>query len=135
MTAVALVGVTASGKSETALQLALRRGDCEIVSVDSMCVYRGMDIGTSKPGPEARAAVPHHLIDLVGPDEAFSVAQYVEEAQRVARGLDTGGVGINGFLGAPIQIPFGGTKRSGVGRELGRSGMDQFANIKTYGIA
>ena len=54
LTAAALVGVTASGKSETALQLALRRGDCEIVSVDSMCVYRGMDIGTSKPGPEAR---------------------------------------------------------------------------------
>jgi succinate-semialdehyde dehydrogenase / glutarate-semialdehyde dehydrogenase len=62
-------------------------------------------------------------------------AEDPEEAQRVARGLDTGGVGINGFLGAPIQIPFGGTKRSGVGRELGRSGMDQFANIKTYGIA
>ena len=62
-------------------------------------------------------------------------AENPEEAQRVARGLDTGGVGINRFLGAPIQIPFGGTKRSGVGRELGRSGMDQFANIKTYGIA
>ena len=67
MTAVALVGVTASGKSEAALELARRRGDCEIVSVDSMCVYRGMDIGTSKPGPEARAAVPHHLLDLVDP--------------------------------------------------------------------
>jgi succinate-semialdehyde dehydrogenase/glutarate-semialdehyde dehydrogenase len=59
----------------------------------------------------------------------------LDEARRVAGQLDTGGVGINGFLGAPIQIPFGGTKRSGFGRELGRSGMDQFANIKTYGIA
>jgi succinate-semialdehyde dehydrogenase/glutarate-semialdehyde dehydrogenase len=58
-----------------------------------------------------------------------------DEALRVAGRLDTGGVGINSFLGAPIQIPFGGTKRSGVGRELGRSGLDQFANIKTYGIA
>jgi succinate-semialdehyde dehydrogenase/glutarate-semialdehyde dehydrogenase len=57
------------------------------------------------------------------------------EARRVAGRLDTGGVGINNFLGAPIEIPFGGTKRSGFGRELGRSGMDQFANIKTYGIA
>lgn len=56
------------------------------------------------------------------------------EARRVAALLDTGGVGINGFLGAPIQIPFGGTKRSGLGRELGRSGMDQYANIKTYAI-
>lgn len=58
-----------------------------------------------------------------------------DEAMGVARRLDTGGVGINAFLAAPIEIPFGGTKRSGVGRELGRSGMDQFANIKTYGIA
>jgi succinate-semialdehyde dehydrogenase/glutarate-semialdehyde dehydrogenase len=59
----------------------------------------------------------------------------LDEARRVAGQLDTGGVGINNFLGAPIEIPFGGTKSSGVGRELGRSGMDQFANIKTYGLA
>ncbi len=83
MSAVALVGVTASGKSEVALELALRRGDCEIVSVDSMCVYRGMDIGTSKPGPRARAAVPHHLLDLVDPDEEFTVTQF-QAAARVA---------------------------------------------------
>jgi tRNA dimethylallyltransferase len=82
LTAVALVGVTASGKSETALELAIRRGDCEIVSVDSMCVYRGMDVGTSKPGPEARAAVSHHLLDLVDPDQDFTVTQF----QRAARG-------------------------------------------------
>ncbi len=83
MTAVALVGVTASGKSETALAFALRRGDCEIVSVDSMCVYRGMDIGTSKPGPEARAAVPHHLLDLIDPDEDFTVTQFQQAAREV----------------------------------------------------
>ncbi len=87
MTAVALVGVTASGKSETALELARRRGDCEIVSVDSMCVYRGMDIGTSKPGPEARAAVPHHLLDLVDPDEDFTVAQFQEAAREALAGI------------------------------------------------
>lgn len=57
-----------------------------------------------------------------------------EEALRVAGRLDTGGVGINAFLGSPTEVPFGGTKRSGVGRELGRSGMDQFANMKTYAI-
>ncbi|MGV9865652.1 aldehyde dehydrogenase family protein [Rhodococcus koreensis] len=57
-----------------------------------------------------------------------------EEAMRIAARLDTGGVGINAFLGSPTEVPFGGTKRSGVGRELGRSGMDQFANMKTYGI-
>ena len=62
-------------------------------------------------------------------------AEDLDEAKRVAGRLDTGGVGINTWLGGPIEIPFGGTKRSGVGRELGGSGMDQFANIKTYGIA
>jgi tRNA dimethylallyltransferase len=81
LTAVALVGVTASGKSEAALELARRRGDCEIVSADSMCVYRGMDIGTSKPSREARSAVPHHLVDLVDPSEDFTVARF----QRAAR--------------------------------------------------
>jgi tRNA dimethylallyltransferase len=85
LSTVALVGVTASGKSEVALELARRRGDCDIVSVDSMCVYRGMDIGTSKPGPEARAAVRHHLLDLVDPDQEFTVAQF-QAAAREALG-------------------------------------------------
>jgi tRNA dimethylallyltransferase len=83
LTAVALVGVTASGKSAVALDLARRRRDCEIVSIDSMCVYRGMDIGTSKPDAEARRAVPHHLLDLVDPDEEFTVTQF-QRAARVA---------------------------------------------------
>jgi tRNA dimethylallyltransferase len=81
LSAVALVGVTASGKSALALDLAVRRGDCEIVSVDSMCVYRGMDIGTSKPDAAARHAVPHHLLDLVDPDEEFTLTEF----QRAAR--------------------------------------------------
>jgi tRNA dimethylallyltransferase len=76
-----LVGATASGKSAAALALATRRGDIELVSVDSMCVYRGMDIGTSKPDAAARAAVPHHLLDLVDPDQNFAVTDF----QRAAR--------------------------------------------------
>jgi tRNA dimethylallyltransferase len=67
--------------------LARRRGDCEIVSVDSMCVYRGMDIGTSKPGPEARAAVPHHLLDLVDPDEDFTVTRFQRAAGEALGGI------------------------------------------------
>ena len=90
MTAVALVGVTASGKSETALRVALERGDCEIVSVDSMCVYRGMDIGTSKPGPEAQAAVPHHLLDLVDPAEDFTVTRARAPAAGVPAAVPAG---------------------------------------------
>lgn len=81
MSAVALVGVTASGKSALALDLAARRGDCEIVSVDSMCVYRGMDIGTSKPDAAARRAVPHHLLDLVDPDEEFTLTEFQAAAR------------------------------------------------------
>ena len=91
MTAVALVGVTASGKSATALDFARRRGDCEIVSIDSMCVYRGMDIGTSKPGPEARAAVPHHLLDLVDPDQEFTVTQFQQAAKEALAGIERRG--------------------------------------------
>ncbi len=87
MSVVALVGVTASGKSEAALELARRRGDCEIVSVDSMCVYRGMDIGTSKPGPAARRAVPHHLLDLVDPAEDFTVTCFQHAAREALAGI------------------------------------------------
>ena len=81
MSVVALVGITASGKSALALDLAVRRGDCEIVSVDSMCVYRGMDIGTSKPDAAARRAVPHHLLDLIDPDEEFTLTQFQQTAR------------------------------------------------------
>jgi tRNA dimethylallyltransferase len=91
LTAVALVGVTASGKSEAALALARRRGDCEIVSVDSMCVYRGMDIGTSKPDAAARTVVPHHLLDLVDPDEEFTVTQFQQAARDALAGIATRG--------------------------------------------
>ncbi len=91
MTAVALVGATASGKSAAALEVATRRGDCEIVSVDSMCVYRGMDIGTSKPNAAARAAVPHHLLDLVDPDEEFAVTEFQAAARRALAGIEARG--------------------------------------------
>ena len=72
---LALVGSTASGKTEAGIQLA-QRLDAEIVSVDSMLVYRGMDVGTAKPTPEQRALVPHHLIDVVEPSESFTVRRF-----------------------------------------------------------
>ena len=71
---------TASGKSAAAMELA-RRHPLEIISADAMQVYRGMDIGTAKPSPAERAAVPHHLIDLVSPAEPFSVADWVAQAE------------------------------------------------------
>lgn len=77
-----LTGATAVGKTTVALELAARLG-AEILSLDSMAVYRGMDIGTAKPSAEQQARVPHHLIDLVDPQEEFSVAQYIERAEAV----------------------------------------------------
>ena len=84
----ALVGPTASGKTEAAIEVA-ERLDAEIVSVDSMLVYVGMDVGTAKPTPAQRARVPHHLIDVAEPSEPFSVARYqalCREAVREIRG-------------------------------------------------
>lgn len=79
---IVLTGPTASGKSDVAVELA-RRVNGEILSLDSIAVYRGMDIGTAKPDATSRAAVAHHLIDLVEPSEDFSVACYLREAHRV----------------------------------------------------
>ncbi len=72
---VAIVGPTGIGKSRLSLHLA-RAFNGEIVSADSRQVYRYMDIGTAKPGSEALSLVPHHLVNIVNPDEAFSLAQY-----------------------------------------------------------
>jgi len=83
---LAIVGPTASGKSEAALAVAEALG-AEIVSVDSMLVYRGMDVGTAKPSPAERARVPHHLIDVARPSEPFSVARYRELAEAAVRGI------------------------------------------------
>ncbi len=83
---LAIVGPTASGKSEAAIAVAEAIG-AEIVSVDSMLVYRGMDVGTAKPSPAERARVPHHLVDVVEPSEPFTVARYRELAERAIRGI------------------------------------------------
>ncbi|MGN6627112.1 MAG: tRNA (adenosine(37)-N6)-dimethylallyltransferase MiaA [Tepidisphaeraceae bacterium] len=77
-----LLGPTASGKSALALRLAERVGG-EILSIDSMQVYRGMDIGTAKPTPDEQRQVRHHLIDEVDPSESFAVSQFVEKADAV----------------------------------------------------
>jgi tRNA dimethylallyltransferase len=98
---LALVGSTASGKTEFALELAPRLG-AEIVSLDSMLVYRGMDIGTAKPTDAQRAAVPTHLLDRVEPHESYDVQQYLVDVQLVlaelrARGRRALFVGGTGF--------------------------------------
>ena len=79
--AILLMGPTASGKTALALELAARF-PCDIISVDSAQVYRGLDIGTAKPGPEVLAATPHWLIDICEPTEAYSAARFRADALR-----------------------------------------------------
>jgi tRNA dimethylallyltransferase len=102
ITHLALVGPTASGKSELALGAAHALGDVEIVSIDSMQIYRGLDIGTAKPTVAERAAVPHHMIDVADPLDEWSVARFQAEARaaiavveaRGNRALLVGGTGL-----------------------------------------
>jgi tRNA dimethylallyltransferase len=113
---VILLGPTASGKTALALALAEKFGG-EIVSCDSVAVYRGMELGTAKPTREERARVPHHLIDVADPDEPFTAGEYYRRARSAlteiaARGkvpIVTGGTGLylraltEGLFAAPAR--------------------------------
>jgi tRNA dimethylallyltransferase len=100
--ALAIVGPTATGKSALALALARDAGDIELVSVDAMQVFRGMDIGTAKPTPAERAEVPHHVLDVADASSDFSFARYLVLARaavadieaRRARPVLVGGTGL-----------------------------------------
>ncbi len=99
---IAILGTTASGKSALAMELARRRGDVELVSVDSMQVYRGMDLGTAKPTAAEQAEVRHHVIDLVDPTETFDLSMFqaavtdalADIASRNRRAVLVGGTGL-----------------------------------------
>jgi tRNA dimethylallyltransferase len=83
---VVIVGETASGKSALALKLA-RKFNGEIIAADSWTVRRGADIGTAKPTPEERALVPHHLLDVVGPDNDFTAAVFKDLANEAIKDI------------------------------------------------
>ena len=95
---VAIVGPTAAGKSAFTLRLACRMPGAVIVSADSRQVYRGLDVGTAKPTPEEQALAPHRLIDVVDPDQPFSLADYQRLAYAAIDGADrpflVGGTGL-----------------------------------------
>jgi len=113
---VAIVGPSAAGKSALALELAAVHAG-EIVSCDSLQVYRGLDIGSAKPTPAERAAIPHHLIDVADPDAEFSAAEYSRLARRALRELSArgrlaivvGGTGL--YLRALLSGLFDGPSR------------------------
>ena len=83
---ICVVGPTASGKTKLSIELA-KRYDGEILSCDSMQIYRGMTIGTAKPTPEEMDGIPHHMIDVIDPGEAFSVGRYVEMADPILQDI------------------------------------------------
>ena len=97
---ILVLGVTASGKGRLAFDLA-REIDAQIISVDSMKVYRRMDIGTAKPSPQARRDVNYHLIDVAEPSEAFSVGRFLESATAAIERIKSAGKPVmSGFVDA-----------------------------------
>ncbi len=101
--ALVLTGPTGSGKTQLALDLA-RRLDAEIVSMDSMALYRRMDIGTAKPTPAERALVPHHLIDVLDPWESASVAWWLAQATACCRDIEARGRRVLFVGGTPLYL-------------------------------
>ena len=97
---------TAVGKSEIAIRIA-RRMNGEIISCDSMQVYRGMNIGTAKVSPQEQAMVPHHLIDIVDIEHNFTVAEYQSLAQELIDKL-TNGTEFRYWLAVPVLLPVSG---------------------------
>jgi len=98
-----LTGPTASGKTSVGIELARRLG-AEIISMDSMALYRGMDVGTAKPSPAERDEVPHHLIDVLAPHEACRLAQYVAAAAQAAQDIRRRGRAVLFVGGTPLYL-------------------------------
>ena len=101
--ALVLTGPTGSGKTQLALELAPRL-NAEIISMDSMAVYRRMDIGTAKPTPPQRAMVPHRLVDLLEPWESASVAWWLDQAKRCAADIEARGRTVLFVGGTPLYL-------------------------------
>ena len=83
---IVIAGATASGKTAFSVELA-KRLDGEIVSCDSMQIYKGMDIGTAKPTKSEMCGIPHHMLDIIEPSENFSVAQFCDMARSIIRDI------------------------------------------------
>lgn len=98
-----LTGPTAAGKTGVGLELAAQLG-AEIVSMDSMALYRGMDIGTAKPTPEQRQAVPHHLVDVIEPHQQYSLAEYLAAARRCVEAIKARGREVLFVGGTPLYL-------------------------------
>ena len=131
---IVILGTTASGKGGLARALAAHL-DGEILSIDSMKVYRGMDIGTAKPSPELRATVPHHLIDIADPWESFSAARFVTLADEAVAAIHARGRPVIAAGGTTLYFKcfyqglFEGPSadaefRAALGKRIEREGLD-----------
>jgi len=129
-----IVGPTASGKTRLSVALA-QALDAEIVSFDSMQVYKGMDVGTAKPTIKERGGIRHHMFDVVSPDEEFSVSRYVEQADRCVQDILkrgkmavlVGGTGlyVDSLIAGREFAPFPSTgRREELQKRLDREGID-----------
>jgi tRNA dimethylallyltransferase len=136
---IAIVGPTASGKSALGLRLALEHGG-EIVSCDSLQVYRGMDIGSAKPTAAERARVPHHLIDVADPDEGFTAAEYSRRGREALRAISgrgrwplvVGGSGL--YLRALVSGLFEGPSRDEALRRRLEAIADRFGDARLHRV-
>lgn len=130
-----IAGATATGKTGLSLRLAGKVPGAEIISADSRQVYRGLDIGTAKVPVADRAGIPHHGLDLVDPDAAFSVVDFVHHADEALRRIAGGGgvailVGGTGLYLRAVarglaldEVPFDAVRREGLERELAAGGL------------
>ena len=128
-----ILGPTASGKSDLALAVA-RSAGAEILSVDSMQVYRGMDVGTAKPSPAERGSVPHYGLDVVDPSEPFTVARFVELADAVIADVARRGVPLVATGGTPLYYKalFDGLFEGPAADEETRARLRGFPNDELY---
>lgn len=125
---IVIQGPTASGKSEVAVRLA-EEVSGEIINADSMQVYRYMDVGTAKPSPEQRKRVPHHLLDIVGPDQPFSAADFRREAEKAIDDIHGRGrrIILVGGTGLYIRVLLKGLADSPGGDETIRNELKEIA--------
>lgn len=98
-----LTGPTAAGKTKVGVQLA-RRLNAEIISLDSMAIFRGMDIGTAKPSAEDRAAIPHHLLDVASPRDDYSLSEYLDAAHAAVAEIRSRGKEVLFVGGTPLYL-------------------------------
>lgn len=134
-----ILGPTGAGKTQLAIHLA-RSGGGEIISADSMQVYRYMDIGTAKPDQTERAGVPHHLIDVADPDETFHASAYIQMAGRILGArenkdkyfLVVGGAGL--YIKALLGGLFSGPGADHELRAYYRDQLERFGRAHLYGI-